>query len=190
MMTITEQVLLSLALAIDCFTVSLTFGAIRHRFDMKLALSSSVLFGLFQAGMPYIGWLAINLFSDKLEKFDHWIAFVLLLFIGGKMIIENLPFRKENDKERKETDISLVLILVMAVATSIDALAIGPTLSCTGFKTMADLVCPLAIIAAGSFALSLIGNIIGVKIGSRINFPIEPIGGAILILLGFKILLF
>ncbi len=190
MMTITEQVLLSLALAIDCFTVSLTFGAIRHRFDTKLIFSSSFLFGLFQAGMPFIGWLAINLFSEKIEKFDHWIAFGLLLFIGGKMIIENLPCQKKNDKERKETNISAALILIMAVATSIDALAIGPTLSCTGFKTMAELVCPLTIIAAGSFILSVIGNIIGIEIGSKINFPIEPVGGAILILLGIKILLF
>lgn len=189
MISIAEQILLSIALALDCFTVSVTLGAIKRRIEYKTMLSSSILFGLFQAAMPLAGWFLMSLFSDTVQKFDHWIAFGLLLFIGGKMIIENLPHRNSTKEEQQSKPVSIGLILALAVATSIDALAIGPTLSCTGYKTLPSLVTPLTIIAAGSFILSVIGNCIGGLIGSHIKFKFEPIGGIVLISIGIKILL-
>lgn len=188
MISIAEQILLSIALALDCFTVSVTLGAIKRRIEYRTMLSSSILFGLFQAAMPLAGWFLMSLFNNTLQKFDRWIAFGLLLFIGGKMIIENLPHRN-NTEENQSKPITMGLILVLAVATSIDALAIGPTLSCTGYKTLPSLVTPLSIIAAGSFILSVTGNCIGGIIGSHIKFKFEPIGGIVLILIGLKILL-
>lgn len=189
-MSIAEQILLSIALALDCFTVSVTLGIIKRRIEYRTMLSSSVLFGIFQGAMPLAGWLLIGLFSDTLQMFDRWIAFFMLLFIGGKMIVENLPFgNRTKEDEPQSKPVTMGFILALAVATSIDALAIGPALSCTGFKTLPSLVMPLSIIAAGSFILSVIGNCIGSVIGSHIRFRFEPIGGIVLISIGIKILL-
>ena len=113
--------LLAIALAMDCFTVSIVSGVIVRRFLWGLVLRMAFLFGLFQALMPFLGWLATSRFSEQLEAIDHWIAFALLVFIGGKMIKGSFDEAEEPSFNPQNLRVQLVL----AVATSIDALAVG-----------------------------------------------------------------
>jgi len=119
-------ILLGLALAMDCFSVSITCGLIQKRMGRQV-WAMALLFGFFQAMMPFIGWLAIAFFADKIEAYDHWIAFGLLLFLGGRMIVNGL--RHHDDAAASHFNPSdWKVLLTLAVATSIDALAVGFTL--------------------------------------------------------------
>jgi putative Mn2+ efflux pump MntP len=147
----------------------------------------AILFGLFQALMPLIGWLGISLFSHYLEAVDHWIAFVMLAFIGGKMIKESFDDEEEQhfDPRRLRTQV------LLAIATSIDALAVGISFACTGYNTLSQLTLPLIIIGLASFVLSLLGYYLGRRFGKVITHRLKPelFGGVILIIIGVKILL-
>ncbi len=184
MFTLVEIILLSIAVAIDCFTVSLASGMASKRFDTRFVLTIAFCFGLFQALMPYIGWQGTTLVGEYIHMFDHWIAFLLLAFIGYKMITD----KDEND-EGKPLNKSLWYILTLSVATSIDALAVGVTFSCVGYTEFSQLVMPLAIIGITSFLFSIVGFIIGMYCGRKIHFRMETVGGIILILIGSKILI-
>lgn len=177
---------LALALAMDCFAVSIASGIIVKKHLGKMMIRMAFLFGLFQAAMPLIGWLGVSTFTSYLENIDHWIAFGLLAFLGGRMIRESFLPEEKKIKPRK-----LKTQVVLAIATSIDALAVGISFACTGFSNIKMLVCPLLIIGFVSFVMSIIGVLLGVKFGKPITKKLKPelLGGVILIFIGIKVLL-
>ena len=179
--------LLAVALAMDCFTVSIVSGVIVLRILWGLMLRLALFFGAFQALMPLIGWLATYHFSEALESIDHWIAFGLLTFIGGKMIKESF----EEESEHTFNPRRLGTQLLLAVATSIDALAVGISFACIGYSTLDGLLWPLIIIGVVSFAFSVTGYMLGVRFGRRIERRLKPelLGGIILLVIGVKVLL-
>ena len=184
---IIEILLLSVALAMDCFTVSIVSGVILRKYRWGVILSMSFFFGLFQAAMPFLGWLGTSRFASYIESFDHWIAFGLLAFLGIRMI-------KESFKEEEECSFDpskLKTQLVMAVATSIDALAIGISFACTGYKSISQLTFPLIAIGIGSFVFGILGQHLGIHFGESIRKRIRPelLGGCILIFIGIRILI-
>lgn len=188
-MNLLDIILLAVALAMDCFTVSIVSGVIvksGHSQRSTLNYQLPLLFGLFQGLMPLIGWLGISSFSSYLEAVDHWIAFGLLAFIGGKMVKES--FDEEDEQHFDPTLLRTQIIL--AVATSIDALAVGISFACTGYRQMSQLVLPLLIIGVVSFLFGLLGWWLGSCFGRRITQVLKPelLGGIILIGIGLKIL--
>ena len=189
MLSFLDIALLSVALAMDCFTVSIVCGISCRRWMPRLMLQMSVLFGVFQAVMPLIGWLGTSLFSQYLEAIDHWIAFGLLSFLGGRMIRESVS--AGNNEEHHSIPSALTTQLLLAVATSIDALAIGISFACTGYKTVAQLSFPLVVIGVGSFLFSVLGNRLGIRFGIAIRRKLNPelFGGLVLIFIGIKVLL-
>ena len=189
MLSFLDIALLSVALAMDCFTVSIVCGISCRRWMPRLMLQMSVLFGVFQALMPLIGWLGTSLFSQYLEAVDHWIAFGLLSFLGGRMIRESVS--SGNNEEHHSIPSALTTQLLLAVATSIDALAIGISFACTGYKTVAQLSFPLVVIGVVSFLFSVLGNRLGIRFGIAIRRKLNPelFGGLVLIFIGIKVLL-
>lgn len=187
MISLLELTFLAVALAMDCFTVSTVCGVIMRRIRWATILRTALLFGLFQALMPLIGWLCTSLFASYIEAVDHWIAFGLLLFLGGKMIRE--AFEPEEHHEMDPA--SLRTQLVFAVATSIDALAIGISFACTGYRHLADLTEPLVVIGLVSFLFCIAGYLLGIRFGDTVNRKVRPeiFGGIILIIIGIKVLL-
>lgn len=183
-MSLTEIGLLAISLAIDCFTVSVTSGIILHRMRWGTFLRMGILFGLFQAIMPLIGWLGASSLSHLIRAYDHWIAFGLLAFLGVRMIRSH--FQDEETACFNPT--RLPVQLTLAVATSIDALAVGISFAFTGFQSLHSLATPLWAIGIASLALSLTGSIIGVTCGKRFNLRMELFGGLVLIGIGLKIL--
>lgn len=194
-MSLFDIILLAIALAMDCFTISIVSGIIlsqQGNHHSSLISRSSLfrmafLFGFFQAMMPLIGWLGISHFSHYLEAVDHWIAFGMLAFIGGKMIKESF----DEEEEQHFNPRRLRTQLLLAIATSIDALAVGISFACTGYDALSKLTLPLVIIGLASFILSLVGYYLGRRFGSIITrrFKPELFGGLILIIIGIKILL-
>ena len=180
-MGITELILLAVGLAADAFAVSVCKGLAVGRVRAKHLLLCGLWFGAFQALMPFIGYLLGSAFAVYIENFDHWIAFLLLAVIGGGMIKEAF------EKESGDTDASFAFrtMLLMALATSIDALAAGITLAMPGV----NLALALALIGGITFVLSAVGVKIGSAFGTRYRFVAELCGGILLILLGGKILL-
>lgn len=183
-MSILEIWLLAVSLAIDCFTVSITSGIILHRIRWGIFLKIAFLFGLFQAAMPFLGWLGASRFNHLIETYDHWIAFALLAFLGIRMIREHF----KDEEERSFDPTRMKVILTLAVATSIDALAVGISFAFTGFRTLSSLLYPLTAIGIASFVISLAGSLIGVFFGKRFNLRVEIFGGLVLIGIGVKIL--
>ena len=197
-MNLLDIILLAVALAMDCFAVSIVSGVIvrartaahddRHASCpiLHTRLRMAFLFGFFQALMPLIGWLGISWFSRQLEAYDHWIAFVLLAFIGGNMIRE--AFSPEEEQHFNPHRLRTQLLL--AVATSIDALAVGISFACMGYRHLSQLMVPLPIIAVVSFLFSLLGTRLGLRFGGPLARRLKPgiLGGVILILIGVKIL--
>ena len=183
-MSILEIWLLAVSLAIDCFTVSITSGIILHRIRWGIFLKMAFLFGLFQAAMPFLGWLGASRFNHLIETYDHWIAFALLAFLGIRMIREHF----KDEEERSFDPTRMKVILTLAVATSIAALAVGISFAFTGFRTLSSLLYPLTAIGIASFVISLAGSLIGVFFGKRFNLRVEIFGGLVLIGIGVKIL--
>lgn len=184
MFTLIELIFIGIALAVDCFTVSLASGIALKSFKWSFILCISLSFGFFQALMPIIGWETSMLVGSFIESIDHWIAFALLAYIGIKMITEN-----GNDESSKFTNTNkLILILTLSIATSIDALAVGVTFTCVGYKSFESVILPIVIIGLISILFAILGHYIGIIIGRKIKFPIEICGGIMLILIGVKIL--
>ncbi len=179
-MTILELFLIAVGLSMDAFAVSVCKGLAVQKVQWKHMLLCGGYFGIFQALMPLIGYFVGSQFAQYIEAFDHWVAFGLLAAIGGNMIKEAL-FKEE----QPDPGFGVKTMLVMAIATSIDALAIGVSFACLSVQ----IVPAVLFIGIITFILSLvgvkIGNIFGVKYKSRAEFA----GGIILILLGTKILL-
>ena len=189
MLSLPDIILLSVALAMDCFTVSIVCGIACGKWMPRLMLQMSVLFGLFQALMPLVGWMGTSIFSQYIESIDHWIAFGLLAFLGGRMIRESVTESEEEDHHSIPS--ALTTQLMLAVATSIDALAIGISFACTGYRTVSQLTVPLIIIALGSFLFSVFGNRLGIRFGSAIKRKLNPelFGGIVLVFIGVKVLI-
>lgn len=192
-MTVFELILTAFALSMDAMAVSVASGIAAKRVRVRDALLMAAAFGVFQALMPTIGFYIIpglcQIFGDGVESFvksvDHWVAFILLAFIGGKMIYEAI---KNEDEGAGEDPFRPSNILVLAVATSIDALATGIVFCSFGFDT-AKLVFSVLTIGIITFALSLFGVLAGKKLGERVKRGAVLAGGAVLVLIGLKILI-
>ena len=185
-MHITEATLLGLALAMDCFTVSITTGSVAKRVVPHPMLTMILLFGLFQGGMVTIGWFVSNLFSHILAPIDHWIAFGLLAFIGIQMIREG---KRGKQEEPRFNPLDYKVILTLALATSIDAMDVGVSMAFMQLNTWSSICVPVTVIAVISSLLTVCGLYIGINLGRRIPFPTAPIGGVILIGIGIKIII-
>lgn len=183
-MNLFETLMLAVALAMDCFSVSVTCGIIQRRMGRQV-WTMALLFGAFQALMPLIGWGLAAICREEIEAYDHWIAFALLAILGYRMIREGL--RQEDTPSIDPSRLEVMLSL--AVGTSIDAMSVGFSFTGMGITRQGQLIEPLAVIGAMSFVLTLVGKYLGVRIGRRFRFPAEPVGGVILILIGVKVLL-
>ena len=164
-----------------------TRKAFLTRGGLEEAFRLSVLFGLFQAGMPLVGWICTNWLAERIEAYDHWIAFGLLVFLGGRMIRD--AFSDEEEAHHFDPT-NWWTGIVLAVATSIDALAVGISLAVTGYHTIRQLAMPLIAIGVGSFLFAMIGHWLGMRFGSSIRRRLQPelLGGIILIGIGVKVL--
>lgn len=180
-MGIVEITLLGIGLAMDAFAVSICKGLSMKKMNWKNTIIIALYFGIFQALMPVIGYFLGTTFEGLVTKFDHWIAFALLLAIGGSMIKE--AFSK--DEENKNDKVDFKTMSVLALATSIDALAVGITFAF--FEV--NVLLAVTIIGLITFIISIIGVKIGNRFGDKYQSKAELMGGIILILLGIKILL-
>ncbi len=184
-MGIGELLLLALGLSMDAFAVSICKGLGVKKAGFKEMGTCGIWFGGFQALMPLLGFLLGALFAAAIEAFDHWVAFLLLAIIGINMLRE--AFSEEEECENcKGSDMSFKTMLVMAIATSIDALAVGISLAMAG---NVNIVLAVALIGIITFIMAALGVKIGNVFGSRFEKKAEAAGGIILILLGLKILL-
>lgn len=184
-MNLAEIFLLAVSLSMDAFAVSLCKGLALKKIGIKNCAIVGLWFGSFQALMPMAGYFLGSTFADKITSIDHWIAFVLLAIIGGNMIKESF----EKDGEKVNDSLGFKTMFVMAIATSIDALAVGVSFAFTDFQPDWFVYIAFALIGVTTFTLSAagvkIGNIFGTKYKSKAEFA----GGLLLILLGLKILL-
>lgn len=181
-MTVAELLFLSVGLAADAFAASVCRGLAMKRLDGRRALLVAAFFGVFQMLMPLLGWLFGSSFADRIGSWDHWVAFLLLALIGGKMIRDSFA----GEEDARPDDFSFRTLLLLAVATSIDALAVGVTFA---MLEGVDVLFSASVIGTVTFLLSLCGVLIGNRFGDRNRGAAERIGGAILILVGLKILL-
>lgn len=181
-MNIVELLLLAIGLSMDAFAVSVCKGLSTQKLKPKHYLIIGAWFGGFQALMPLIGYFLGSTFEKYITSFDHWIAFVLLAFIGGNMLKEGLS----KDEESVDPSFSIKTMFVLALATSIDALAVGVT-----FALLPDvnIVAAVSLIGCVTFVLSAVGLKVGNIFGTKYKSKAEIAGGVILILIGLKILL-
>ena len=175
--------LIAVGLSMDAFAVAACAGLTMPKATLKKAFIVGLYFGIFQAAMPIIGYFAAMLFADRIIAFDHWIAFALLCFLGIKMIVES--FKRDGARDAGEASLKPSKMLPLAIATSIDALAVG-----ISFAFLHVNIAPAAaLIGAVTLVLSMLGVKIGNVFGARFKSKAELAGGAILILIGLKILL-
>ena len=180
-----ELLLIGVGLSMDAFAVAICKGLGMSRLNMKQAAVIALFFGAFQAIMPLIGWAAGSWLADLITPIDHWVAFALLAFVGGKMLWD--AFHEEDDENPDQMDAKLDLmeLLMLAIATSIDALAVGITFA----FLQTDIVPSVAIIGCTTFVISFAGVAVGHFFGARFEKPATIVGGVVLILIGLKILL-
>ena len=187
-MTSFDVFLLSISLAMDCFAVSIASGAILQRWRMGTILRMAVLFGLFQALMPLLGWLTMQLLHLPLSDYGRWVGAALLLFVAGRM---GLPALRGDDEApaafRPER---LATQLLLAVATSIDALAVGVTFSAFGYTSLSSLLMPLLAIGMASLLLTIVGHWLGIRFGRSISRRLRPelLGAIVLTAIAVKVL--
>ena len=174
-------ILIAVGLAMDCFAVSITTGINVRKHRIRRAVIIALSFGFFQGFMPILGWLAGLGLKDFITGVDNWIAFGLLVFIGAKMIYESMKLKKEKDDK---SSFNGYLVLILSIATSIDALAVGLSFA----FLHVSIVVPVLVIAGIAATLSFAGFFVGQKIGHFFENRIEVLGGVILIGIGVKIL--
>jgi len=180
-MAVIPIVFIALGLAMDAFAVSITTGLALKEAKVNDALRMAISFGLFQAIMPAVGWwIGISL-RDFISGIDHWIAFGLLLFVGCKMIYQAITVKPYN---RKINSLNFYFILVLSIATSIDALAVGVSFALLGVS----IILPIIVIGSITFLLSFLGFVAGSKFGRLLGKKVEIAGGIVLISIGIKIL--
>lgn len=181
-MELVTIVFIAVGLAMDAFAVSVVVGSIYRELHIRHALRMALFFGGFQAVMPIIGSLAGLGLRTYISEYDHWIAFGLLAFVGGKMIYESFTIESA---EKNLDPANFTILLTLSLATSIDALAVGVTLSLLA----TSLALAVTIIGAVTFGLSYMGVAVGKRFGHFFESKIEILGGLILIAIGLKILL-
>jgi putative Mn2+ efflux pump MntP len=169
----------------DAFAVAACVGLAMPKFSIKKALIVGAYFGVFQALMPLLGYLAASLFADFVNAYEHWIAFVLLVFLGGEMIIGSFKNDGGEEKDGKGASTHPSHMLPLAVATSIDALAVGVSFA----FLRVDIIPAVSFIGVTTFVLSVAGVKVGNAFGLKLKTKAELIGGVILVLMGVKILL-
>ncbi len=184
MAVFTELFLIGVGLAMDAFAVSVCKGLSMSKVNKRQTFLIGLFFGGFQALMPFVGWVLGSQCEQYIKSFDHWIAFVLLSFIGGKMIWE-VFHPDEEDEEEKDKPFSLKELLLLAIATSIDALAVGITFAFLDYPILEA----IGIIGIVTLLLSVAGVYIGNFFGRKYKSRAELAGGIILIGIGLKILL-
>ncbi len=186
-MTHIEVWLTALALAMDCLVMSIASGIILKKVVWRPVLMMAFSFGFFQALNPLIGWFCADRFRSEIETVDHWLAFAVLFFLGVRMIYESF----KSEEERNFNPCSYKVIFTLAIATSIDALAMGISFSCMGYATVMSLIYPLVSIGLVSFVLSFSGVLLGVRCGKGIGKKLraEMLGGIILVSIGVKVLI-
>jgi len=179
---IPSLLLIALGLSPDCFAVALSGSSTARTSSPVPMLRLALAFGLFQAGMPVLGWLAGRTVVDFIASYDHWVAFALLAFIGGRMVWESF----HDETQRKRTDITRgAMLLGLAVATSIDALAMGLVFA----FAKVNLLLACSVIGIVAFAMTILGYTLGKKMGSYLGKYAELAGGTILVAIGLRILL-
>lgn len=186
-MELYEYIIIAIVMAMDAFTVSICKGVTSKEKYLKTGLVCGIWFGGFQALMPLIGWL-LGVLLMQITWFDvasSYVAFALLLFLGGKMIFESFEHEECDCCCEKNSSLAVKTMFVFAIATSIDALAIGVSVSCLD----ANIWLAISLIGVVTFALSFIGSIIGAKIGSKYEKKAELVGGIVLVGLAIKFLL-
>ena len=184
-MSLIELLLLGVGLAMDAFAVSICKGLAMNKVNMKQCFLIALFFGGFQAFMPVLGWFLGSTFAEKIKAIDHWIAFILLSYIGIKMISDAIKEWKEETKvEQMDPPLDIKELFLLAIATSIDALAVGITFS------FLDVVIGLAaaIIGVVTFVISGAGVFVGNIFGEKYKTKAQIVGGVILVLLGVRIL--
>ena len=182
-MTFLELLLIAVGLSMDAFSVSICKGLTTKKFSWRMAIICGLWFGGFQVLMPIIGYFLGAQFQEMIEAYDHWIAFGLLFLIGANMIREAIWGKKEEGKENGALDFKTMLLL--AIATSIDALAVGVSFACIQVQLWSSVM----VIGITTFLFSVIGVKIGNVFGTKYEKSAGIIGGIILILIGLKILL-
>lgn len=180
-----ELFLIGVGLSMDAFAVSICKGLGMEKVNKKQAVVIGLYFGGFQALMPLIGWFLGIRFQKYITSIDHWIAFVLLVFIGGKMIVEAVRDKEVVEIKAKDLPLNHKEMMLLAIATSIDALAVGITFA----FLETPIVEAIIIIGCTTFGLSILGVVVGNFFGTRYRKKAEIAGGVILILIGLKILL-
>ena len=179
----TEITIIGVGLAMDAFAVSVTSGVSIKNMSLNYALIIALFFGVFQGIMPIIGWSGGLLFKDYIDSFAHWFAFAILSIIGIKMIYDSIRVK---DEEKSNKPYSLYVLFSLAVATSIDALAVGVTFSCLNYNIWHAAI----LIGVITFLISFIGTQIGKRAGKHLGeYKVEMAGGVILIGIGIKIVL-
>ncbi len=183
-MSFIELFLLAIGLSMDAFAVSVCKGLGMAKINRQVALALAALFGGFQALMPFIGWALGSQFMWLIEPIDHWVAFILLAFIGGKMLVEGI--RDDEDSDPGTVDhVAWPEFIMLAVATSIDALAAGISLAALNVNIWLS----ISFIGAITFCLTLVGVKVGNLFGTRYQRPATIAGGAVLIIIGLRVLL-
>lgn len=181
-----ELLLIGIGLAMDAFAVSICKGLNMRKVNKKHCFIIALFFGGFQALMPFIGWFVGKQFERYITSIDHWIAFILLVIIGGKMVVEVIKGEEEEEVCSVEIErLDYKELLLLAIATSIDALAVGVTFA----FLQVSIVPAITIIGVVTFIISAAGVFIGNLFGSKYKSKAELAGGVILILIGIKILL-
>ena len=181
-----ELALIGVGLSMDAFAVSVCKGLSMRKVDKKYMFVLAVFFGGFQALMPALGWLLGSQFQSYITAIDHWIAFILLVLIGGKMILEAVKEWNEEDiVEVKDQPLDHRNMFVLAVATSIDALAVGITFAFLDTPILEA----ITIIGITTMIISIVGVVIGNYFGGKYKHKAELVGGIILVLLGIRILI-
>ena len=184
-MGLLELFILAVGLSMDAFAVSVCKGLSVTKMEPKHALLCGAYFGGFQALMPALGYLLGSQFESMITRIDHWIAFILLAFIGGKMLWEAFTEDEDEGNGKDAEKIDLVEYLILAIATSIDALAVGISFAALSV----DIVPAVSLIGITTFIFSVAGVAIGHTFGARYEKPATIVGGVVLILIGLKILL-
>ncbi len=180
-MGLLELFILAVGLSMDAFAVAICKGLSIRSLKLRQAVVVGLWFGVFQALMPAIGYLLGSAFAELVTSVDHWIAFVLLVIIGANMVREGL----KGDEESCDPSLSFRVMLMLAIATSIDALAVGVTFA----FLQVNIVAAVLFIGCTTFVISAVGVKIGNVFGARYKSKAEVLGGAVLILIGLKILL-
>lgn len=179
---------IAIGLSMDAFAVCITNGAITKKVTLPFAMKLAFCFGLFQAAMPIAGWLIGKAGENFISAVDHWVALLLLSYIGIQMIIESRKKSNCEVTESKQNDISLKTLIALAVATSIDALISGIILpSAVGASTIVLMLVSVGIIGLITFIICMAGVYIGKKFGQLCSSKAEIVGGIVLIAIGAKI---